>query len=79
MPACQGVRAFWLLPVGWMPIRSLMWRGTNSAIPGWTKTLYLIFLPFARACSILAARTFVEVDTHADEKKEKSGAPDGGL
>ena len=21
MPVCQGVRAFWLLPVGWMPIR----------------------------------------------------------
>lgn len=26
MPVCQGVRAFWLLPVGWMPIRSQTMR-----------------------------------------------------
>ena len=34
MPVCQGVRAFWLLPVGWMPIRSQTRRDTNFAIPG---------------------------------------------
>ena len=38
MPVCQGVRAFWLLPVGWMPIRSQTRRDTNFAIPG-----YLLF------------------------------------
>jgi hypothetical protein len=26
MPVCQGVRAFWLLPVGWMPMRSQTYR-----------------------------------------------------
>ena len=36
MPVCQGVRAFWLLPVGWMPIRSQMRRDTNFAIPGYS-------------------------------------------
>ena len=35
MPAGQGVRAFWLLPVGWMPIRSQSWRATNCATPGY--------------------------------------------
>ena len=36
MPVCQGVRAFWLLPVGWMPIRSQTRRDTNFAIPGYS-------------------------------------------
>ena len=35
-PVCQGVRAFWLLPVGWMPIRSQTRRDTNFAIPGYS-------------------------------------------
>ena len=36
MPVCQWVRAFWLLPVGWMPIRSQTRRDTNFAIPGYS-------------------------------------------
>ena len=28
MPVCQWVQAFWLLPVGWMPIRSQTMRFT---------------------------------------------------
>ena len=36
MPVCQGVRAFWLLPDGWMPIRSQTRRDTNFAIPGYS-------------------------------------------
>ena len=36
MPVCQGVPVFWLLPVGWMPIRSQTRRDTNFAIPGYS-------------------------------------------
>ena len=36
MPVCQGVPAFWLLPVGWMLIRSQIKRDTNFAIPGYS-------------------------------------------
>ena len=35
MPVCQGVPAFWLWQVGWMPIRSQTKRDTNFAIPGY--------------------------------------------
>ena len=36
MPVCQGVRAFQLCVVGWMPIRSQTRRDTNFAIPGYS-------------------------------------------
>ena len=36
MPVCQGVPAFWLRQVGWMPIRSQTRRDTNFAIPGYS-------------------------------------------
>ena len=36
MPVCQGVRAFWLRKVGWIPIRSQTRRDTNFAIPGYS-------------------------------------------
>ncbi len=35
MPVCQGVRAIRLCLVGWMLIRSQMWRPTNWATPGY--------------------------------------------
>ena len=61
MPVCQGVRAFWLLPVGWMPIRSQITRAPSCATPGyllnfsqlwdklWSKRFLTDFLIFINA------------------------------